>query len=135
MLGVQEGFNYYLGEILTLIRQRQPSNDLLWLVFADSLATFLSPTSFSCEYNRCTCQDGISHTCGVNGYDCLDPDAPTDCDTASPTPSPAAAFGYPDCTGYMYYIQDGKCDSSLNNEECGEVQRLIVWHGLPRKTS
>eukprot|EP00903_Cladosiphon_okamuranus_P021664 g19917.t2 len=56
---------------------------------------------------------------GIDGYNCLDPEAPTDCDTDSPTPSPAAASGYPGCEGYIFNIGDGYCHSSNNNEECG----------------
>lgn len=52
------------------------------------------------------------------GYECLDPEVPNDCGTGSPTPSPAAASGLPGCEGPIYWIGDGFCDSSTNNEEC-----------------
>lgn len=66
----------------------------------------------------CTCADGPSHTCGQlgDGYDCKDPDVPSDCGT---TPSPVAIPGHPDCSGYAYSYQDGYCDDSLNNADCG----------------
>lgn len=76
-----------------------------------------------CEFDggdccACTCSDGPSHTCGQagDGYDCKDPDVPSDCST---TPSPVAVPGYPECDGYAYSFQDGYCDSSLNNADCG----------------
>lgn len=80
--------------------------------------------------SRCTCRDYTYNyddywwgyydynRCGVYGYNCLDPDAPTDCDTEAPTPSPAQNTPYPDCDGPLYWIGDGICDLSLNNEEC-----------------
>ncbi|CAN0196406.1 unnamed protein product, partial [Hapterophycus canaliculatus] len=73
----------------------------------------------------CTCGAGVStetdsleHPCGYrgDGFDCRDPDVPADCGA---TPSPAASFGFPDCTGYIYDWQDSYCDYDLNNEECG----------------
>lgn len=68
------------------------------------------------EYNY----GGYGYTaCGYYEYDCLDPEAPTDCDTDSPTPSPAEGSGYPGCEGYIYSIGDGYCESQNNNEECG----------------
>ena len=68
---------------------------------------------------RCTCREfGYYSACGVYGYDCVDPDAPLDCGTDSPTPSPTIA-GYPGCEGFGYFIGDGVCDSSNNNLECG----------------
>ena len=71
---------------------------------------------------RCTCRStGYYDYCGYYGYDCLDPDAPTDCESESPTPSPAAALGYPDCTGYISGLQNGYCNYDLNNEDCGEL--------------
>lgn len=59
-----------------------------------------------------------SGSCGFFGYDCLDPTAPNDCATESPTPSPAAGAGYPGCEGYIFNIGDGDCDDYNNNEEC-----------------
>eukprot|EP00752_Nemacystus_decipiens_P002540 g2381.t1 len=72
----------------------------------------------------CTCGqflesgDELPHPCGQEGggYDCQDPDVPDDCGV---TPSPAAAFGYPDCDGYMYDFQNSNCDDDLNNAACG----------------
>lgn len=67
---------------------------------------------------ECTCVDGPSQSCGELGvgYDCIDPDVPEGCGI---TPSPAASFGYPDCTGYIYNLQNGYCNDDLNNAECG----------------
>lgn len=71
-----------------------------------------------CVRNREYSSFGYS-SCGSFEYDCLDPEAPTDCDTDSPTPSPAAASGYPGCEGTIYYIGNGYCNDENNNEECG----------------
>lgn len=58
----------------------------------------------------CTCLEDLTHECGQigDGFDCKDPDAPTDCNEALLS----------DCTGYLYDYQDGYCDDELNNEEC-----------------
>lgn len=62
--------------------------------------------------------------CGVSGYDCQDPDAPSECGTESPTPSPSAGDGSTltdDDTSYFGscpYVSDGECDSFLNTEAC-----------------
>lgn len=63
----------------------------------------------------------VYSSCGAQGYLCLDPEAPSDCgtETHSPTPSPAAASGYPGCEWPLYFIGDGFCDTSTNNAECG----------------
>lgn len=85
---------------------------------------FVSPSTFplsSLKYNRCTCEDGI-YTCGNGGFDCKDPTAPTDCPTPSPAPTLVAGLRYPDCTGGMSDLQNGRCDWDLNNEECGELR-------------
>lgn len=81
---------------------------------------------------RCTCRQygaygwygsyrsySLVDNCGIYGYDCLDPNAPTECDTDSPTPSPAASSDYPDCIGTIMYISDGWCDYGNNNADCG----------------
>ena len=86
--------------------------------------------AFPCKFNRCTCEDG-TYTCGNYGYDCEDPTAPTDC----PTPTPAAGLGYPDCTGYMYDLQNGYCDNDLNNEDCGELYNGYLWSYIVRTWS
>lgn len=74
----------------------------------------------------CTCREygGIStgfynFECGSEGYDCLDPNAPTGCDgpSESPTPSPMDS-AYPDCAGRDSWIGDGYCDTSTNTLEC-----------------
>ena len=68
---------------------------------------------------RCTCRRyGYNSGCGLYGYDCIDPGAPLECGTDSPTPSPTIS-GYPECTGTGNWLGDGMCDSSLNNLECG----------------
>ena len=79
---------------------------------------------------RCTCRDYTydyddswwgyyyGSGCGSAGFNCLDPDAPTDCDTEGPTPSPAQNTAYPDCEGTISSIGDGDCDYNNNNEEC-----------------
>lgn len=69
----------------------------------------------------CTCGasgEELAHSCREQGggFDCQDPDVPADCGV---TPSPAAAFGYPDCPGFMGYWQDSYCDDDLNNAACG----------------
>lgn len=68
----------------------------------------------------CTCMDDegpLGRTCGESSsYDCIDPGVPDDCGA---TPSPAAAYGYPDCTGYIRYFQNGRCNDDLNNSDCG----------------
>ena len=79
-----------------------------------------------CALFRCTCRSTGYNFCGYYGYDCLDPDAPTDCESTSPTPSPAAALGYPDCTGDMTDLQNGYCDWDMNNIECGELQQPMI---------
>lgn len=60
--------------------------------------------------------------CGEYGYDCMDPEAPTDCPEASvtyiPTPSPTVNAEYPYCTGSVHFITDGDCDDSNNNADC-----------------
>lgn len=70
---------------------------------------------------ECTCrQYGYYDFCGYYGYDCIDPSVPLECElyTDSPTPSPTVA-GYPACEGIGFYIEDGYCDDSNNNLECG----------------
>ena len=75
---------------------------------------------------ECTCREyGGTSTgfynflCGADGYDCLDPSAPTDCvsESHNPTPSPVVS-PYPDCDGRDSWIGDGYCDTSTNSEEC-----------------
>lgn len=93
-----------------------PQSDTV-LNLAPSLAPLL------CKFDRCTCGEGLEYDCGSNEFDCLDPTAPADCPAPSPTLAPAAVLGYPDCTGYMYSLQNGYCDSDLNNDDCGESAR------------
>lgn len=67
---------------------------------------------------RCTCiESGIYSDmhCGSLGFDCLDPSAPEDCSTDSPTPSAL----YPDCMYSMDSFQDAFCDVLLNSAACG----------------
>ncbi|CAN0369112.1 unnamed protein product [Pylaiella littoralis] len=71
----------------------------------------------------CTCgsedeEEELPYACGQvgDGFDCQDPDVPPDCGV---TPSPAASFGYPDCTGYLHNFQDSYCNDDLNNAACG----------------
>ncbi|CAM9719167.1 unnamed protein product [Pylaiella littoralis] len=56
---------------------------------------------------ECDCQNG-DFTCGINGYNCIDP-ATTACND------------FPDCPGSTTLIGDGYCDGSrgLNVAECG----------------
>ncbi|CAM9616942.1 unnamed protein product, partial [Laminaria digitata] len=80
----------------------------------------------------CTCREvGYYDYCGTYGYDCIDPNAPVDCATDSPTPSPTVA-GYPDCEGYGFDIGDGQCDSLSNTLECGwdggDCCRCTCWN-------
>eukprot|EP00903_Cladosiphon_okamuranus_P014141 g13142.t1 len=81
----------------------------------------LSLSARNREYGGYDYGDDYGHVyrfCGTNGFDCRDPEAPNDCGTESPTPSPAATAGYPGCEGYIYGIGDGYCDSYNNTEEC-----------------
>ena len=68
-----------------------------------------------CRYDggdccECTCQDTQDHSCGENGYSCIDPN--------SGCTNPLAVQ-FPSCTGTIDDMGDGRCDSSLNNENCG----------------
>ena len=59
---------------------------------------------------ECTCKDTQDHSCGENGYSCIDPN--------SGCTNPLAVQ-FPSCTGTINDMGNGKCDSSLNNENCG----------------
>ena len=59
---------------------------------------------------ECTCEDTQDNSCGVNGYSCIDPN--------SGCTNPLAVQ-FPSCTGTIKDMGNGKCDSSLNNENCG----------------
>ena len=59
---------------------------------------------------ECTCEDTQDYTCGQNGYSCIDPN--------SGCTNPLAVQ-FSSCTGTINDIGNGKCDSSLNNENCG----------------
>lgn len=66
----------------------------------------------------CTCETTSDLTCGVNGFDCLDPSGPASCPTENPTPSPTERFPYQDCVGRLDWLGDGYCDLDNNNAEC-----------------
>lgn len=57
---------------------------------------------------ECTCTDEL--ICGENGYSCIDPNS----GCIDPR-----AVQFSNCTGDIIYIGDGKCDSDLNNANCG----------------
>lgn len=69
------------------------------------------------------------------GFDCRDPEAPTDCASDSPTPSPVPDSGDPECE--ELWIGEGICHDVNNNEECGwdggkievaaTLDRLVHW--------
>ena len=59
---------------------------------------------------ECTCKDTQDNSCGVNGYSCIDPN--------SGCTNPLAVQ-FSSCIGNINDIGDGRCDSSLNNENCG----------------
>ena len=59
---------------------------------------------------ECTCEDTLDHSCGENGYSCIDPNS----GCINPL-----AVQLVNCTGTIDDIMNGKCDSSLNNENCG----------------
>ena len=59
---------------------------------------------------ECTCKDTQDNFCGVNGYSCIDPNS----GCANPL-----AVQFFNCTGTIDGMMDGKCDSSLNNKNCG----------------
>ena len=59
---------------------------------------------------ECTCEGTQDNSCGVNGYSCIDPN--------SGCTNPLAVQFF-NCTGTIDGMMDGKCDSSLNNKNCG----------------
>lgn len=73
----------------------------------------------------CTCVDSALHTCGENGYYCVDPSVSLACEEAStvyePTPTgPSDEFSYcMEAGGLALYLGDGFCDAANNVEECG----------------
>lgn len=92
----------------------------------------------SCGYDGgdcclCTCLDGEEYQCGSFGYDCQDPDVPSDCMNASfsyvppsglsmSTTSFASDGSYSDCAEDgrpVHWIGDGVCDIMSNNPDCG----------------
>lgn len=66
---------------------------------------------------ECTCKPSDVWSCGTDDdfqdFDCRDPDS-----GCVPTPSPTLS-DFLDCKGFTPHIQDGYCDPSNNNEDCG----------------
>ena len=78
---------------------------------------------------ECICfADGTPCNPTGSAFDCQDPDASADCSpttistgspTATPTGSQTSASTYPACSGDSARIQDGFCNETNNNAECG----------------
>ncbi|CAM9509076.1 unnamed protein product, partial [Ascophyllum nodosum] len=59
----------------------------------------------------CTCKDTPDRSCGEESeYSCIDPNSGC---------TDALAIQFPNCAGAVYDNGNGKCDLSLNNEDCG----------------
>lgn len=74
------------------------------------------PPSFFAPLRVCTCQDTPDNTCGRNGFDCIDPEAPCmngDDDTIDLLEN---------CDD-VERIGNGECDMNNNNEQCGKRLR------------
>ena len=68
---------------------------------------YCRPSGDCCE---CTCVDGPDYSCGLYGFNCIDP--------TSGCIDPFAAE-YPDCIANLWNLGNGYCHTLYNNEMCG----------------